>query len=382
MKIAILTQPLQTNYGGILQNFALQEVLKKEGHVPVTINIVRKNYVPYYRRCLSWIKRLTHYFILGHDVVSLNFDYRIPWQDLKLVSQNIDTFIASHIARTKRIDENIEITELDGDIDAYIVGSDQVWRPKYNPNIEECFLCFISDDSSVRRIVYAASFGTIDKEFSDKQLQLCRPLAQKMNAISVRERSAVMLCKEYFDVRAEHVLDPTMLLHPEEYLALLSDNKKLESDLLFCYILDPDNNKNEIIHHIETSTGLTSEHLMPRPYSVRAKTIITNCIFPSVEEWIQGFVKSPYIVTDSFHGTVFSILFNKPFITINNPSRGSDRFISLLDTFGLRHRMISSEAEITSDLLSEKIDWKVINTIMDGERKRSLRFLNDALNLN
>ena len=100
--------------------------------------------------------------------------------------------------------------------DAYVVGSDQVWRPNYNPFMKAMFLG-ITEREDVKRIAYAASFGTSKWEFSPQMTSECAVLAKKFDMITVREKSGVDLCREYFGVEATWVLDPTMLLNREDY---------------------------------------------------------------------------------------------------------------------------------------------------------------------
>ena len=128
------------------------------------------------------------------------------------------------------------------DFDAIIVGSDQVWRTCYNPQIENAFLDFAKEWKHVRRIAYAPSFGIDEWEYSEEQTQKCRQLVQKFDAVSVREVSGVKLCREYLGVEAKHVLDPTMLLDKEDYLYLISRAEVVRhSNTLLQYVLD----KNE-----------------------------------------------------------------------------------------------------------------------------------------
>lgn len=382
MKIAILTQPLGTNYGGILQNYALQRVLKKEGHEPQTLHIAREPILCTPRVFLSWMKRLVHYYLLGRDVPSLRPDYRIDPKIRKRLTAHLDRFIDRHIALTAPIERKIDSAGSDTAYEAYIVGSDQVWRPRYNRFIEENFLSFVPDNARVRKIVYAASFGTSRCEFSDELLGICTPLARRLDAVSVREKSAVAFCRAYFGIEAEQVLDPTLLLDPKEYVALLAGTEPNSSGEVFCYLLDSDSRKEAIVRRISDLTGLPPRRFMPEPYGIRKSDRTDACVYPTVEEWIAGFASAPFVVTDSFHGTVFSILFNKPFITIDNPTRGSDRFDSLLGLFRLRGRMVDTPEKITDRLVHEAIDWTTVNTIRAKERGKSLQFLRNALHTN
>ena len=107
---------------------------------------------------------------------------------------------------------------------------------------------------------------------------------------------------------------------------------------------------------------------------------IDDCIMPSVEQWLDGFNKAKFVVTDSFHGCVFSIIFRKPFIAIGNASRGMARFESLLRMFKLENRLILSEDNLTEELLNSEIDYDAVHEILTKERKKAVKFLEDAIN--
>ena len=107
---------------------------------------------------------------------------------------------------------------------------------------------------------------------------------------------------------------------------------------------------------------------------------INKCVFPKIEQWVRGFMDAEFVITDSFHGTAFSILFNKPFISIVNESRGASRFYSLLKTFGLENRAITEEGPIDLSFIRENIDFVEVNRILNEEREKSWSFLKEALN--
>ncbi|MEG2403180.1 MAG: polysaccharide pyruvyl transferase family protein, partial [Muribaculaceae bacterium] len=106
---------------------------------------------------------------------------------------------------------------------------------------------------------------------------------------------------------------------------------------------------------------------------------INDCIYPSVENWLGSISKAGFVITDSFHGTVFSIIFNKPFLTILNKERGASRIESLLTMFELTDRIVYSSIEISNELLIKNIDYNKVNRIIKDERDSSLEFLKNNL---
>jgi polysaccharide pyruvyl transferase WcaK-like protein len=378
MKIKILTQPLSTNYGGLLQAFALQTVIKKMGHEVCTMD-KRPIDLPWSTKVLSISKRLIlRIFYHNPNIIR-------AWatqKEQKLIAIHTNRFIQENINLTKESGLNGKFTFLKkDDINAYIVGSDQVWRKKYSPNITNYFLDFIENKDKVKRIAYAASFGVDKWEFSPKLTEKCASLSKKFDAISAREDSAVFLCKQFLGVNATQVLDPTMLLTKDDYTKLVvKDNVPKSYKTLMTYVLDKSSVNNEIIKKVGDLLNLIPNSVMPKStFFETGKKKIEDCIFPPVTEWIRGFMDAEFVVTDSFHGIVFAILFNKPFICIGNKGRGLTRFTSLLRLFDLESQLITTPEEITFEKLKFNIDFNKVNKIIENEKHKSLMFLEKAL---
>ncbi len=380
MKIGILTQPLLSNYGGILQCFALQTVLKRLGH---DAWVIRRTYKG---KRLSIIKCLFHYIkqiikvFLGQKFVKLSNKKKMIY-----VKKNTTYFVSKYInPKTEFITTNSALNNYHqkGNFDAYIVGSDQVWRPIYSPCITNYFLDFTSPDEKIKRIAYAASFGVNDWEFTEEETVVCKDLLKKFDAISVREDSAIKLCEKFLGRNdALHVLDPTMLLEKEDYIRLVEkENEPKSNGNLFYYILDESIEKNNIVKNIADKIGATPFTQMPK-CSITDENLskhINDCVFPTVTSWLRAFMDADMIITDSFHGCVFSIIFNKPFWAIGNASRGMARFNSLLSIYGLENRLINCE-DIPNDITAP-IDWDNVNNIHKEWKQHSMAFLETTLN--
>ena len=220
-----------------------------------------------------------------------------------------------------------------------MVGSDQVWRPRFFGKIEDAYLQF-AKDWNIKRIAYAASFGTDEWEYSDKQTAICKNLVKKFDAVSVREDSGVDLCKRYLDIDSEHLLDPTMLLKKEDYIRLFENsNTPASPGTLMYYILDETPEIELLINKIAREKGLIPFRASSKVENNRAPLV--ERIQPSVEQWLRGFNDAKFVVTDSFHACVFSILFNKPFIAIRNFERGMSRLNSLFNMFEIGNTLTS-----------------------------------------
>lgn len=374
MKIGIITQPLQTNYGGLLQNFALQKILARLGHQAITLDQpqIRCTRTRIY---LSSIKKMLLY-ILGKGKLD-KMPHYITDKELNYVAQKIVPFIEKHITRTARLNSKSSFRQIikEHRLDAIIVGSDQVWRPMYNPVITRTYLDF-AQGLDIKRVSYAASFGVDNWEYTAKQTKDCSRLAKLFNAISVREISAINLCKEHLGVKAEFVLDPTLLLDKEDYIKTIEEETQSPGNM-FTYILDDSVEKRAIIKDIAKKLQLFPFTTMPPKDISHITETPDKCVFPSVTQWLRSFVDAKFVVCDSFHGAVFSIIFNKPFIIIANQDRGVARFDSLLRTFNLKDRLIYSIDQ--TDIAYNNIDWETVNNTKIEIQKKSLDFLVNSL---
>lgn len=380
MKILILTQPLHTNYGGLLQAYALQQILKGMGHDVVTdrLGVVRK--LPLWNRALRFLYHAVQFCILKnyryypYRYLFVSFDKESKAK--RSIAINTERFVNTHIDTIDLLTRSNEsVIDAVRQFDAIVVGSDQVWRATMS-DIPTYFLSF-TKAMNMKRIAYAASFGTDDlNEYSKMDMKIASESIKLFNAVSVREKSGVHLCRDYFKMDAVHVLDPTMLLSKDDYLKLIEEeDKPCSENILLTYVLDRTQEKNDIIQRAGEVLHLTScENGAVKYFSNVVESNVSECTYPSVSRWVAGFRDAQFVVTDSFHGTVFSIIFNKPFVAILNSKRGSSRFISLLSVLGLENRLIST----TNDLLEEHlkpIDYTEVNKILNDWRYLSISFM-------
>lgn len=381
MKIGILTQPLQANYGGLLQNYALQQTLVRAGHEVETIDWEGGSGL---RAMLYRMKvRVLHAFLPNRFSP---LKYKPNNNEQAIIQRNTNHFINTYINHTEAIHsyDGFVRQAAKGGYDAYVVGSDQCWRPCYNAFLPSMFLDFVQD-KQVKRIAYAASFGTDKWEFSPQQTAVCASLAQKFDLVTVREDSGVTLCKDYLGVDAVHVLDPTMLLSKKDYIQIIEKEQEPKSDgTLFNYILDPDAKKSTFIDKVAQENGLKVFQVLPKCQAETrtrkdVKSRIDDCVFPGVSTWLRAFMDAEMTVVDSFHGMVFSIIFNKPFWVIGNAHRGMSRFTSLLKVFHLENRLLDASGLDDVDL-SQSIDWESVNEILKEKQKECKLLLLNSLN--
>lgn len=255
----------------------------------------------------------------------------------EIMERHTMAFVRKYIPLDSRPISKIRPTDYEG----YVVGSDQVWRPAYfrehATDARNAFL-FFAKDWQVKRMAYSASFGTDEWEYSKSLTKDIKPLVQKFEFISVREKSGVDLCRQHLGVNAKNTLDPTLLLHKEDYMSLIEKKGiEVKKGKLLVYVLDKNEEKKELIEQIAKEKGLTPIYIGCAEDIFKTAEERTQ---PPVEEWLAGFRDAEFIVTDSFHGSVFSILFNKPFVVVANQKRGLARFSSLLGQLNLMDHLL------------------------------------------
>lgn len=365
MNIAVLTMTISTNYGGTLQAYALMEILKKLGHEPELIFVQLED-----KNVVSQLKKYLSIYILSYLSKKWSYNKITP-----IKKQNTNYFISKYInPKTKAIYTENDFAKIVKDkYDAYIAGSDQVWRPGMYKFINYAFFDFVKNPNAIL-LSYAASFGVDVWEYTEEQTKKFKEQIERFRAISVREDSGIRLCEKHFGVHAEHVLDPTMLLSVDDYRKIIHKEKEQshEGELL-TYILDQTDEKVELINLVSQEFGI-------KPYTINVKSTDINAnindqIYPAITSWLKGFDDAKYVITDSFHGCVFSILFNKPFIVYGNKKRGMARFNSLLQLFDLQDRLILSIHKFDDSLLGKEIDWNHVNKKLDEMKNYSINFL-------
>lgn len=358
MRIAIVTQELMHNYGGTLQAYAMQEALRRLGHDPITLD--------YFPRMAKWYYLLTQVNMLRYYLMRDRKHKFFPYPK-KERRPEFAGFMKNHIVLTRPVNRYTVSLLKKYRAEAIVVGSDQVWRKEFHSDREqeEMFLRF-ARRMKVPKVAYAASFGTDKWEFSDELTTCCADLARKFAAISTREASGVELCRRYLGVEAVQMPDPTLLLDKDDYAKLCRDIPVASEPFLLAYILDMDADKRRYVEDFAARLGL----------KVRFCTADGGANM-SVEQWLAMFRDARFVITNSFHGTVFSIINNKDFYSIVNEWRGTDRFVSLLSHFGLLCRLYNEVRDLP-DIITF-IDWVSINDVKKKWQKVGYDFMQTYL---
>lgn len=381
MKIALINLGLDTNYGGSLQRFALYTVLTRMGFDVTYIPYIDTRYSPKgLKRICSNLKRFLYKLILRREVMTesgipISIYEKAAAKEAKLQIPIFLDFAKRYIncwsITYNKLDNIREVGSL---FDTFIVGSDQVWRTG-NPVF---FLDFVP--SSKKKVAYAVSFGNKGESYNRKLIYKAQKLVKRFDAVSFRENMGLELSKKFewhFSQRPTVVLDPTLLLKEDEYLRIFKIPPKVISNTLYYYVLDKDKNITHFITNLSSSLGIVAhgiDSLMPNLNKG------TENKLPSPEQWVKNIYQSKYVITDSFHGTMFCIIFNKPFITVLNEGRGAYRYNPLLDRLGLLNRIVK-KSDLGKLCVSElpPINWKNVNNILDVMRIKSFSFIEQAL---
>jgi len=364
MKIGVLTVPFNNNYGGLLQAYALKRILIDLGHDVVFINRRRNHPKTLKYKIYSFLVRKT---LLKDYLHKKNMH----------ISQHTNRFIRDYLTPMTEAyfsSKQLSKCKLLG-IDAYIVGSDQVWRYQYaKESLLDYFFSFLDDNSL--RLSYAASFGTETCDYPEKMQKEISFLLKKFAGISVREESGKDILIQSLGQNAENinvVMDPTFLLSIERYMHLFKDVQHGQN-YVATYILDEKALPKEDLYTFCKLVDKNVINLKAQTGSFRTQNVLI-----SVEGWLSIMYYSDVVITDSFHGTVFSILFNKPFFVYANQNRGISRLKSLLNMFGLTYRLKFKGDIISADELHQTIDWATINEKISLLREFSIDYLKHVL---
>ena len=354
MKIGILTFHWANNYGAVIQAYALLSKLKELGHDAYIIDrrmiykgVLRKLYHKLsYEHCFSWCRF---------------------WRDTNDFLQ----------PKSNKYLSQEELVNCFGKekFDAVIVGSDQIWRWKLIGL--NYFLDFITDNST-KRYSYAASFGLDEWHGSEEDRMEISKLLKKFNKISVREETGVEICKNTFGVDAEPVLDPT-LLHTKDFYeqTLLKNYEPYNSGKVVSYILGK-NKKKQVVEIAEWAKSIGKKHnelfwtAIDHPALIgKSERHITH-VTPT--EWMNEIRNAEYVITNSFHATVFSILFHKQFVVLTHKGGGQNRLETLFNSLGIKGRTATSVDE-AKKIINNRIDYTAVAQKHAEAMSKSITYL-------
>lgn len=357
MKVGILTFQWASNqnFGASLQSYACKKLLDKILNVENTEII---NFTP----------------------VNLTLKGKI----LSLITvKNFREYNSKFLKLTKKIQNIKDFKNLNNKFDIFVVGSDQVWRPIwFGEKSLHYFFDFVDDNK--KKIAYAASFGVDYWEGTPELTEKIKPLIKKFDHISVREESGIDICKNTFGIdNAVCVLDPTLMISREDYQPILDDwqdKSRLKKKYIAHMLLDDTAELKKESQNIADYLGADINYIKGKSFKIFGKNkILSN----KVSQWLTYLKDAELIITDSFHCTVFSIIFHKKFVVVANKARGVARLETLLGKVGLQDRFFTDIKDVMkSGILDKEIDYNEVDKKLEVHRKYSMDFLKRALGVN
>lgn len=346
MKIVLFTIWHVGNYGAEMQTYATVKVLKKLGHEVEVANI--------------WLSDFQHSNIngkIGNAIQSIS----PGWKRMK-------DFWKQYIPATQRYRGMEEICLNPPEADLYLVGSDQVW----NPNITGAFSeLFFLPFERVKKISYASSVGTSKWIFPEEKTKEIKKLLDDFSALSCREKTGCKIISDLSRKEVKTVIDPTLLF--DSYSELIGHPQ--QKDYIAYYPLSENKEQQACANRLSSIMGLPYKDITHKKY-VCGKILWDRA---SIQDWIKGIAESRFVLTPSFHGLAFSLIYRREFAILVNPSKGS-RIWDLLDMVGLKDRAFTSvDSFLKSKIWNTPIDYFSVRSRLDKHRKDSIDFLVDNL---
>lgn len=376
MKIGILTFHFSNNYGALFQAYGLRNYLKELGH-----DVEFINYQPEYLEEGGEIK-LSNLFskatlkIVYLKFVNLKEKYFGNKQKEKYFEEFKKNFLGIDESKVYKSKDELEDANLFYDL--LITGSDQVWNPSEQYGIDSVyFLDFKISNTNVKKISYAPSFGkdNIDEKYKDE----ISKLISKLDSISIREISGQNIIENMTSIKPTLVPDPTVLV--SNYYNIMNSYNTNSKDYIFCYYLRSRETIGDVAEYLANKENL--EIYSPHNPHRRWKEI-GQTVYPGPREWLYLLFNSKFVLTNSFHGTMLSILLNKPFIVVGigsgEKSKYNERAMNILKQCGLENRLITKfDSKKIDELKKENIDWVLVNTNMHNLKNEAIQYLKTSI---
>ena len=369
MKIGIVSIHSAHNYGSVLQAYALQEELKKFSN-DVEIIDYRPEYLERQYKLFS-IKVYNRYQGLINKIVHLG------WRTLMLKKRldkyhKFEKFIKSNYHLTKKVYKTYDELEKENfNYDIVFCGSDQIWNTDITNGFDKVY--YLGFSNNFKKTSYAASVGRSNIE--EKYEKDYEKYLKDFNSISLREESSKNIIKKYTNKDIDIVLDPTMLIDSTKWDTLANEsNMNILNKYILIYQLEDNKEFDKIVNSI-------SKYLNLKIISLNKKKKYSNEInmpFIGPNDFLYLFKNAEFIITNSFHGTVFSLLYNKRNCIIPHKQTGS-RMSDLMNKLGLSDRVIKEYSELNLESISKDIDYKKVNKILNSERSKAEEYIKKAL---
>jgi len=367
MRIALLTLHTPLNFGSALQAYALCRILREDGH-----NV---RLVDYHRPAQRGLTLVRKRFTDG--------DYVLPVRLWNVVDRGMEAavarrrfaaFLHDQTTLTRRYTSPEQLAARPPAADAYLTGSDQVWNSLYNGGVDRALYLDFGPPAT-RRVSYAASFGL--DAIPDTEREITRTLLARYSAVSVRERGGVDIVRGLGVTECTQVLDPTLLLSDRQWADIADVRRGVRGSYVLLYSVEEDRMREalRVAQHVARQHGLPVVQVSFGGRRRRIQGVDRTSYFTTPQQFLGLFRGASYVVTSSFHGTTFSVNFNKPFVSIVPPLFAS-RAEDFLAALGLSDRFVTGGSR---ELPPHDIDYAPVNRALDGLRHHSRRYLQAAL---
>ncbi|MBU2995649.1 polysaccharide pyruvyl transferase family protein [Cellulophaga baltica] len=376
-KIGIITILNVNNYGAELQAFALHHKLKRMGYDNEIINYL------YYKNPEYCAEEKSKPLIKTSAKNKLK-DLVLKWLDkysafkypeiAKVRKDRFDNFHKKNTLVSKKYKSYTDLYDQKHKYDTFIVGSDQVWNPNNGTNIAPYFLTFAPEDAN--KVSYASSFGvgSIDKSYYPQYKEWLNNLTH----ISTREDAGVSIIKNITDKNATHVVDPTLLLSRIEWEELMVPYESKEPYILF-FIFKKNAYAEELAYKIQEKTGYKIIRVCKNEMPLESDDKILNIRDFGPAEFLGLYSSASIVLTTSFHGSVFSLIFEKPFYVITPANKNNNsRQESLLNVVDLKDRLLREGDTVNLDEINS-INFETVNHKLNKHINSSVEFLKNSL---
>ena len=363
-KVKILTFHNAENYGATLQAYALKKILEKLNTNASFVNYINKEILKDYK--LIRTNSLKSFF---SSLLYLPRNLKRKRSFKSFTNRYLDTVTKKYYSK-----QDIEQDLVKGE--TYIAGSDQIFNPELTNGLSDIYTLNFGKD--ITKIVYGASLG--NEELLEKYSNDFNEKLQSVDMLSVRENNIVKPLEKVTGKKVEKVLDPTLLLEKNDWDKLVLENQVTNLDnkkYILIYTLFEDKEITRIANYLSKETGLRVIHF--RKYNAYNNELI-SLYTKGPADFVNAFKKAEYVITNSFHGLVFSIIFERKFYSVMPISRGG-RLRDLIELVGLETRAIKRLEDIFNLDINKNIDYKKVKEILNNEKAKSIQYLEKGINI-
>lgn len=378
-KIAIITGYNIKNYGSALQAFANQKILDNMGVENECINYVKKKDFKQFIRIFNIPLVKTKIKGLKKKIYAKKYPETLG-KNFEIRNKIFDEFVEKNFRISKKYYGYEELKNGIKDYNAVLLGSDQVWNPL---NFGSHYYTLEFVPNNIPKITYAPSFGVSKIPSSQKKATI--NYLNRIEYMSVREKKGQEIIKELTGRNVQIVLDPTLLLNKEQWDEILNEERIIKEPYIMCYFLGENKKHREFAEELKKKTGFKIVTLPFMDEIVKEDFEFGDKQFFNAgpSEFINLISNAEYVCTDSFHGTVFSIINHKKFVTFNRFDENkkvstNSRISSLLGLLGLENRLNSCNNKNLSNV-EDEIDYSEVDKKLECLRKESMSYLKNAI---